>query len=196
MNDFYQNAYPKVLQSLGWLTVSAFFLLLVNVYYVFFPHKTQYFMVQQNNSPQLTPALDSPIVARTEIVRWASQAVISIYTFDFSNWEVRIKEAASVFTSKGFERFQDALKLGGTLAGVVDQKLQVTAVVTQPPVILAQGMLGGRYSWKVNIPVLLTYTSSSETRQRAIYVTMVITRVSVLDTPRGYAIEQFYEESA
>lgn len=194
-NDFYRGTYPKVLKLLVYLTISAFFLLMLIGYYVIFLHKAQYFMVQQNNQ-YLTPALDYPIVSRSEILRWSSQAVISVYNFDFSNWEVRIKETTPLFTSNGFDRFQDALKLDGVLGGIVEQKLQVTAVVTGPPVITAEGIIGGRYSWKVNLPVLLTYISSSEVRQRSIYVTMVIARISVLDSPRGYAIEQFYEESA
>lgn len=195
-NDFYRGTYPKVLKLLIYLTISAFFLLMFVGYYVVSPHKAEYFMVRQNNQAELTPALDYPIVSRSEILRWSSQSVISVYNFDFSNWEVRVKEVAPLFTPNGFDRFQDALKLDGVLSGIVEQKLQVTAVVTGPPVIIAEGILAGRYTWKVNLPVLLTYISSSEVRQRSIYVTMVITRISVLDSPRGYAIEQFYEESA
>lgn len=194
-NDFYKITYPKILSLLIGLTVSAFFLLILIGYLVIYPHKAEYFMVY-NNQNQSSLALDFPIVSKSEILRWSSQSVISLYNFDFSNWKVRINENAPLFTSNGFARFQDALKLDGVLDGIIDQKLQVTSVVTGPPVIIAEGILAGRYTWKVNLPVLLTYTSSSEVRQQTIYVTLLIARVPVLDSPRGYAIEQFFEESA
>ncbi len=195
-NVSYQKTYPILLRWIMVTGISAFVLLLLIGYYIFYPPQAKYFIVYKNNQEAAITALNYPIVSRSEILRWSSQSVISIYNFDFNNWEIRLKAAAPLFTSNGFARFQGALRLDGVLSGVVDQKLQVTSVVTAPPVIIAEGVLGGRYTWKVSMPVLLTYISSSESRQRSIIVTMVVSRIPVSDSPRGYAIAQFYEESA
>lgn len=195
-SDVHQNAtFSRLLILIKWLAVLAFFLLMGILYFVFFPNKPGYYMMQPQNKAQLMPALDYPVVARTEIARWSSQAVISIYHFDFNNWETRMNENAHFFTSNGFKQFQNVFK-ERLISGVVEQKLQVTAVLSGPVVILAEGMIAGRYTWKVNLPVLLTFTSGNEVQQRKVYVTLVIIRVSTRDSPRGYAIEQFYEESA
>ncbi|MCK1862760.1 DotI/IcmL/TraM family protein, partial [Legionella pneumophila] len=45
--------------------------------------------------------------------------------------------------------------------------------------------LNGRYSWRVQMPILVTYQSASEFTQQNNVVTMLITRVSTLNSPRG-----------
>jgi len=194
-NNFYRISYPKMLRLLVLMTLICLALLTGIGLRILYPHQAEYYRILPGNQNDPMLVLESPIVSKGEILRWASQAVITVYNFDFNNWQMRIQDASGLFTTNGFTRFQDALKLDGVLTGIVEQKLQVTAVVTDAPVIIAEGYLAGRYTWKVNMPVLLTYTSSSEVRQRSILVTMLIARIPVLDSPRGYAIEQFYEES-
>ena len=78
----------------------------------------------------------------------------------------------------------------------MDKQLVVSAVATGTPVITQEGVVDGRYSWNVQIPLLLSYQSSSETNfSQPVIVTMLITRVPVLNNPRGIAIAQFYASS-
>ena len=59
------------------------------------------------------------------------------------------------------------------------------------PVVLEQGLMAGRYTWKVQIPMLITFQSASQFSQQAVTVTMLIVRVSPLDSPRSIGIAQF-----
>jgi intracellular multiplication protein IcmL len=63
-------------------------------------------------------------------------------------------------------------------------------VATRAPIILEKGMLSGRYSWRVQMPILVTYQSASEFTQQNIVVTMLITRISTIESPRGIGIAQ------
>jgi intracellular multiplication protein IcmL len=74
---------------------------------------------------------------------------------------------------------------------VLAKKLVVSAVATGAPVILQQGLLFGTYTWRVQLPVLVTYQSASEFSQQTVTITMLITRVSTLTTPKGIGIAQF-----
>lgn len=49
----------------------------------------------------------------------------------------------------------------------------------------------GVYTWLVQMPLLVTYQSASEFSQQNNIVTMRITRVSTLNSPRGIGIDQF-----
>jgi len=194
-NKFYRHTYPQILRL---LILMVFLNLGVTVflsYGVFFPKRTAYFAVMPKDREQRIIALDYPVVPRGEVIRWVSQAVISIYNYGFNNWKPRLERSAHYFTPGGYDQFRQALIQSGILNTIIEQKLQVTAVVTGEPVIVAEGILGGRYSWKVNMPVLLTYLTSGATSQRRIVVTILVARTPVVNSPRGYAIEQFLESA-
>lgn len=68
----------------------------------------------------------------------------------------------------------------------------MSAVATGAPVILDRGLISGVYKWKVQIPLLITYESASTNISQPVVATMLVTRVSTLDTPKGIAIDAFY----
>ena len=76
------------------------------------------------------------------------------------------------------------------LDAVTKRQLIVNAVPGGAPVILNQGILDGRYAWRVQMPLLVTYRSSSDVYHNTWIVTMVITRVSAATHERGIAINQ------
>jgi len=84
------------------------------------------------------------------------------------------------------------LKKSRNLETVIAKKLTVSAVPTGAPIILDQKVIGGVYKWKIQLPMLVTYESSSTKITQPTLVTMLITRVSTLEVPKGIAIDAFY----
>ena len=72
-----------------------------------------------------------------------------------------------------------------------EKRLSVSAVVTRAPVISASGLVGGRATWKVEFPLVVSYESSQgvESTQR-LMATVLVARASTLTTPRGVVIQQ------
>ena len=64
-------------------------------------------------------------------------------------------------------------------------------MATRAPVILQKGPLAGRYAWRIQIPILITYQSASEFKQVNNVVTILVKRVSTRETPRGIGIAQY-----
>jgi len=87
--------------------------------------------------------------------------------------------------------FEMPLQQSNNLDAVKAKKLIVSAVATRAPIILQKGLLNGAYSWRVQMPILVTYQSASEFSQQNNVVTMLITRVPSLNSPRGIGISQF-----
>ena len=69
--------------------------------------------------------------------------------------------------------------------------MSILAVATGSPVILDQKVIDGRYSWKVQIPLLVSYQSPNEQTQNKVVAMMIISRVPTVDMPKGIAIVSF-----
>ena len=87
-----------------------------------------------------------------------------------------------------------AMNKSGLLSTVKKEKLEMSAIVSGPPVIVHTAVIHGRFTWRVQLPVLVTFTSASQTRESHWIVTMNIQRISTLDAYKGIQISDFKAE--
>lgn len=191
-NNFYRDNYRRVVLILLLMVVLNFALIGVVAYQVTHPRPPEYFATTADGKIMPLIPLSKPMVSQAALLQWANQVVVSVYNYSFVNWRKQLQDAAGNFTSVGWKNFQDALKDSRNLETVISRKLVVTAVATGAPVITNEGVINGRYAWKVNIPLLVTYQSASTTFQQPVVVTMLITRVPVFNNPKGIAVASFY----
>lgn len=191
-NEFYRDNYRKVVAAL----LISFFIILVLAaalcYIVTNPPAPRYFAT--SNDGRIIPLIPftEPNLNNATLLAWSNMAASAAYSYNFVNYRQALQEAgANYFTPEGKQMFFAAIKSSNNLQAVIAKKLIVSAVATGVPVILEQGILAGRYTWKVQIPMLVTYQSASQFSQQAITVTMLIVRVSTLTSPRGIGITQF-----
>ena len=97
------------------------------------------------------------------------------------------------FTPDGWSNYKSRLEESGNLAAVIKQHSIVSAVATGVPRILSQGVFGGVYLWKVQVPLLVNYASPADVHQQPINVVMIVSRVSPVYFPQGIAISSFAE---
>ncbi len=190
-NDFYRDNYRKIV----WLLILAFMIiavLSVGLYYVVTnPPKPQYFATTIDGRVTPLVPLNQPNLSTSALLQWSNTAAIAAYTYNFVNYRQALQEASEYFTPDGWAAFMDALKNSNNLDAVIAKKLIVSAVATGAPVILAQGLMEGRYSWKIQMPMLITYQSASEYSQQSVVVTLLIVRIPTLTSARGIGIAQF-----
>lgn len=138
---------------------------------------------------QLTP-YEEPNLLPDTIIRWASKAATTAYTFNYVNYNKQIAAARPYFTETGW---QDYLRSAESLINnIVQNQLFVNGVVSGTPVISNAGPLPGKgYTWRVQIPFLVTYQSANISTKRNFYVTIVIVRVPTDINPQGIGIDQF-----
>jgi intracellular multiplication protein IcmL len=190
-NQFYKDSQRKVM-------LAVLVAILVNVvlggllvYIISHPPEPRYFATSING--RITPLfpLDQPNQSDSAVLQWANQAAIAAFTYNFVNYRDELQASSGFFTAEGWDQFLSALQQSNNLDAVKAKKLIVSAVATRAPVILQKGILNGSYSWRVQMPILVTYQSASEFTQQNNVVTMLITRVSTLNSPRGIGIAQF-----
>jgi intracellular multiplication protein IcmL len=141
----------------------------------------------------LSPLL-GPIITRTSLLEWAGLAATSAYTFDAANYQQQLSATMEqYFTQEGSDAFVNSLNISGTIRSVVSKQLTVTAVLQGMPVILGEGPLNGTYSWKVQMPVLVTYQglSGSPTTARLV-VTLLIVGVPTSRNPHAIGVAQYW----
>ncbi len=140
--------------------------------------------------PQNIP-VNEPGVKDIALSVWANEAAVSAYTYTFVNYRKALQDASQYFTREGWRVFYDALKTSKNLDVVIGQKLAVTAVATGAPIIIESSVVNKRYTWKIEIPMLISYLSPTDTRTQNIDVSMLIVRTDKYEGTRGLAISSF-----
>lgn len=135
--------------------------------------------------------LSQPNQSDRAVLAWANLQAVALYTYDFKNYRSEIQKLSGSFTDSGWDQFLSALQKSHNLDAVKAKKLIVSAVAAGAPVILQKSVLNKAYSWRVQMPMVVTYKSPGEFTQQKVVVTMLISRTSSVNAPIGVAISQF-----
>lgn len=191
-NNFYRDNYRRLVGILLFMILINLGLVFGIVYLLTHRPTPQYFATSADGRIIPLSPLSEPVVAPSELLQWVNQAVVAAYSYNFINYRKELQDAAQYFTPEGWKQYQDGLKASRNLETVVAKKLVATATPTGAPQITDQGILNGRYAWRIRMPFLVTYQNSNEQIQQPVTVTVLVVRTSTLDTPKGIAIAQFY----
>ena len=188
--EFYRDGYRKIL-SLVMLSMALNMLLAYAVYYIaMHPPTPRYFATSVDGQIMAVRPLDDPVYSTADILSWSTNVAITAYTYDYINFRGDLQNVASSFTSDGWGMFLNALKNSRMLDTVMAQKLVMTASPTGAPVIQQQGIVNGRYSWKISIPMLVKLNGATMISQ-PVQVYMMLQRVALANNPKGIAINSF-----
>lgn len=195
-NSFYRDGQRKLIGIMLISGLVNFILAGIIVYIITHPPAPKYFATSING--RITPLvpLDAPNQSDSAVLQWANQAAIAVFSYNFVNYRSELVAASGFFTGAGWDQFISALGSSNNLDAIKAKKLVVSAVATSAPVILQKGLLSGRYAWRIQMPILVTYQSASEFSQQNLNVTMLVTRVDTLNSPRGIGIAQFVSAPA
>jgi len=190
-NDFYRDGQRKAMMVLLLSILCNFVLASILTYIITHPPAPKYFATSL--SGRITPLfpLNEPNQSDAAVLQWANQAAIAAFSYNFVNYRTELQASSGFFTAEGWDQFLQALQDSNNLLAVKAKKLIVSAVATRAPVILQKGVLNGRFAWRVQMPLLVTYQSANEFSQQNNVVTVLISRVSTLNSPRGIGISQF-----
>lgn len=146
-------------------------------------------MQQDKKEIGLTP-FEAPNLRPETILRWASKAAVTAYTFDLLRYREQVEAAKPYFTDLGW---QDYLRsVTPLLQSIVKNQLFVYGIVAGTPVISNQGPLPGKgNAWRVQIPFLVTYRSANTVENQKFYVSLLLVEVPTNINPQGIGIDQF-----
>ena len=191
-NKFYREGYQSLLKIAVAQGMVVLVLAALVVYKMFIePPPVRYFATTDggriiNLTPLTEPSLGDPAV-----LSWTAEAAADVMTFSFLDYQRRLQTSGSYFTPVGWEGFMKAIQDSRFLEGVQQNQQIVTAVPSQAPVIVERGKNDEHYFWRVQLPILVTFTSGDKKATKRQLLNLVIVRVSPLQNPSGLGIEQW-----
>lgn len=191
-NNFYRDNFRRMM-VFCLLLLAIIGALIGNIYYLQTHQPTpKYFATTHDGKLIELLPLNQPNLSTNALLQWSVEAATAAYTFNFVNYRKALQDSRIYFTKLGYQNFLKALTDSRNLEAVKTKKLVVSAVPTGAPVILKEGVTSsGLFAWQVQFPMLLTYQSASETIPQNIVITMLITRVPTLESPKGVGIASF-----
>lgn len=135
--------------------------------------------------------LDQPLLTQEGLLTWASNAITGAMSLNFLEWREKLESIRPHFEDEAFKSFLASLQSSGVLDMIRDKRLSASAVATRAPVIIASGLVGGKATWKIEFPLIVSYESSQgvESTQKLL-ATVLVCRASTAKTPRGVVIQQ------
>ena len=191
-NEYYRDGY-RTLQKVVMLLVVCVIMLIGAMYYVISVHQPQdrYFATTVDGRLVPMVSLSQPNLSSPALMSGVAQASTEVLTFGFHDYRRRLQESSRNFTRTGWESFTTALERSSILEMVQNNRQVVTAAPRAAPVLLWEGLENGRYSWRIEIPLIVTYQSGSQRKTDSLRVTLTVVRVPKLESPNGVGIEQW-----
>jgi intracellular multiplication protein IcmL len=186
-----RNRYRGLMRWIVFFSLSALILLALNIAFFIMRPDPKYYATTANGRIFGLHPLSQPVMTDSRLIQWTSIAVRNALTVDFLNSASQLARVKPYFSAGGWNRFEKALNQSGFIKTVEGKKLEVNAVVSSPPVILATDVIGGRFTWRVQLPLLLTFTSASQTVQPTWMAVVDVQRVSTQDSSEGIQIIGF-----
>ncbi len=190
-NDFYRDNHRKIILALLVAIGTVILLCGTLAYVVSHPPAPKYFATSIDGRIIPIVPLNEPNMPTSALLLWSNQAATAAFTYDFVNYRQALQSASEYFTSDGWRDFLGALTSSNNLNAVIAKKLVVSATATGAPGVLQQGTLNGAYACRVQMPMVVTYQSASQVAKQNVMVTMLVTRISTLNSARGVGIAQF-----
>ena len=195
-NDFYRDAYRRVVFALTLLFFLDCGLAIAIVFKYFNPPEPQYFATTPEGVIIQIHSLSDPTVTDSYVTQWAANAVRLAFSTDYIHWQRQLQDASVNFTPDGWTYFLNALKASNNLDTLTNLKMVSSAALTEAPKITEKGVIGGRYVWKIQMPILVTYTDGKQNIPMTWNVTLIVVRMPVSDYPQRIAINNFLPETS
>ncbi len=194
-NDFYRDSYYKAHFAVLLAIIINCVLAFAIYYKVSHPPEPEYFASTDDGRIVMMHSLSDPGVSNDFILQWAATNARKAFSVDFMHWKEQLQENSKNFSSSGWTSFIEQLKASNNLRTIKDLEMVSDAQVTEAPQIVRQGVISGRYVWKITMPLLVTYKNANKTIPQTVQLTMVVIREPITDAPHGLAINMFLADT-
>ncbi len=164
------------------------------IYFLNHPTHPIYFATDKVGRLMIDPPINQPNMPNDAVSSWVTTAVEAAYSYDFVNYRQELQDAQKYFTDYGWKSYMKGLDSSNNLLALNQRKLIATAKVVAKPKILIQGILGSRYAWKFEMPVLITYSQPPYDEKskfsNPLIMTVTVVRQKLSESEDGLGIVQ------
>jgi intracellular multiplication protein IcmL len=190
-NEFYRDKFRLMASTLPVLVVTLLVSIGLNVMLATRKPVERYFSVDPAGRITKIIALTEPYVTDAYLTSWVTEKVSRAYSLDPQNYRRQVGDLEAFFTPDGHQAYINSLQSSGTIDLMTKNLLILTGVPTGAPIVVSRGEAGGVYFWKVQIPMLVEYRSSTKSSQKRRIVEVTVVRRQTIESPEGIGISQF-----
>jgi len=192
-NEFYRDGYRTMLRValIEGVVIVGLIVVILAIVAAYQP-ENRYFATTEDGRLVPMEPLSEPNLSSPALLSWAAQSVTETMTFGFNDYRRRLQESSRHFTRRGWGSFVKALQDSSMIETVEKNRQVKTAVPSQAPTIISEGLVNGVYTWQIQLPILVTteYGAQQQTNQNMV-VNLTVIRVPKLESPNGVGIEQW-----
>ena len=110
--------------------------------------------------------LDRAPVAFKSVGDFATEAVLSVNSYDYLTWDQALPDALNTyFTPEAARTYYGQFGRSRLLRTVTDSYYTVSALSSRPAMVVASGQVEGVRSWTIQVPVTLRYQTGVTNRE-------------------------------
>ena len=113
---------------------------------------------------------------------------------NFVSYRSQLQGAQRFFTPYGWSNYMTALTTSNNLPAIIQRKMIVVAKIVDEPKLVTEGILGGAYAWKFQMPMLVTYFlppyDDKNKFSNPYAVEVIVQRQEILQSDNGLGIVQ------
>ncbi len=155
-----------------------------------------------DQAPQTAPAssenLSEPKVQANDLINWANRATTAIFGYSYKDYKKTMADNAKYLTPGAWKKYSAHLQSSGNLKTLTEHQLTIIATVPKPSKIVNQGVISGRYSWTVEVPLYTRYETADPkktiTQEENYLITLQIVRMPSDQYPSGVAINSLLQQ--
>ncbi len=126
------------------------------------PPNYKFIITDQYGKVLKVDSLNDSIHPNDYVIKWVVDAITRLYSVDYVNYRAQLQSQRHNLTTRGWNNFQDAMKISGNFQAILGNQYITTAVPTSSGTITKTGSIQGRFAWKVKIPLKIVYRASND----------------------------------
>ncbi|MBI3440763.1 MAG: DotI/IcmL/TraM family protein [Proteobacteria bacterium] len=192
-NNYYRDASRNLMRVANIQVI----LILLLIFGFFFyakstPNPDRYFAESIQGQRVQMLGFSRPIEDKTALSNWVARAATQIMTFGFNDIDQRFSVSKHNFTAKGWDDFYKAMVDSKIVYTIFKSQQLITSVPVEPPLMIQEGLINGKYSWVFDVQMLITFRSGSAKQITRRSVRVVVDQVPTRDNPSGVGISEWY----
>lgn len=187
--NFYRDSFGKMILLIMGFIIAICLLAGISFYLYFDKPKPIVFPVLEEWRVAAPVAVDQPYVSAPELLQWTSDALRTVFVFDFINYNDQLKAYTHYFTADGWNIFLNQLNNYVSQDKVINEKQFINGTPAGAPYIVSQGLLSGRYAWWLQMPLIMSYVGSKSSYNQSMTFQVLVVRVPTLNNLSGLAID-------
>jgi intracellular multiplication protein IcmL len=186
----YRDGFKNMLRIVFMMGIVIFGLMGVVFYYIssVLPQDRYWAVTIEGESMPMVD-LGDPNVNNASLLAWASRAASDIMTFGFNDIGDRFAHSRTYFSQEGWDSFSEAMAKSGLLRNVTAVQQIVTSIPRDVPVLAGAMMRKGKYTWIVDVPLVMTIRAGSASASQIASVRMYIVKMPTTQNPTGVGIQ-------